>query len=110
MYNGSEYPSMLSGSSYVMSHSAASCLLTEALKLPFFHLEDVLLTGFAAEACAIPRTHHEGFRHLPVKLRQIKATDLMVHYRDIRGKLEIYNSGIFGDNKTWPKYQFYFFQ
>ena len=32
-----------------MSREAAKCLYSEALKLPFFHLEDVFLTGFAAE-------------------------------------------------------------
>ena len=39
MYNGKSYPAMLSGSGYVMSRSAASCLYSQALKLPFFHLE-----------------------------------------------------------------------
>ncbi len=39
MYNGKSYPAMLSGSGYVMSRSAASCLYNQALKLPFFHLE-----------------------------------------------------------------------
>jgi beta-1,3-galactosyltransferase 1 len=94
MYNGRHYPSILSGSGYVMSRHAASCLYEEALKLPFFHLEDVLVTGFAAEACGIERRHHEGFRHLPVKLKKIKATDIMLHYRDLKGKMELFMSKV----------------
>ena len=94
MYNGDAYPPMLSGSGYVMSRSAAACLYMEGLKLPFFHLEDVLVTGFAAEACGIERRHHKGFRHLPVKLHKIKATDIMLHYRSLKGKAELYNSRI----------------
>ena len=39
MYNGKHYPPMLSGSGYVMSRSTAACLYSQALQLPFFHLE-----------------------------------------------------------------------
>ena len=39
MFNGATYPSMLSGSGYVVSRSAAKCLFQEALKVPYFHLE-----------------------------------------------------------------------
>ena len=99
MYNGEFYPAMLSGSGYVMSRDAASCLYTEALKLPFFHLEDVLVTGFAAEACGIERRHHKGFRHLPVKLQRIKDTDIILHYRGLRGKANLYHSGILNKNR-----------
>ena len=38
MYNGTDYPEILSGSGYVMSRSAAECLYDEGLTLPFFHL------------------------------------------------------------------------
>ncbi len=63
MYNGRRYPEILSGSGYVMSRSAAECLYREGLKLPFFHLEDVLVTGFAAEQCNLDRLHNDGFRY-----------------------------------------------
>jgi beta-1,3-galactosyltransferase 1 len=49
MYNGKEYPQMVSGSGYVMTYGAAECVYKEVLKIPFFHLEDVLLTGFARQ-------------------------------------------------------------
>ena len=39
------------------------------------------------------RKHHSGFKHMSTKLKKVKSTDIMVHYRDLKGKLEIYNSG-----------------
>ena len=29
--------------------------------------------------------HHKGFRHLPVSRHKIKATDIMLHYRNLKG-------------------------
>ena len=51
----------VSGSGYVITQPAAQCLFNESMNLPFYHLEDVFLTGFAAENCGIPRYHSEGF-------------------------------------------------
>ena len=45
MYNGKYYPQILSGSGYVMTRSAAECIYNTALMFPYFHLEDVLITG-----------------------------------------------------------------
>ena len=45
MYNGKYYPQYLSGSGYVMTRSVAKCLYNTTLMLPYFHLEDVLITG-----------------------------------------------------------------
>ena len=45
MYDGKYYPKILSGSAYVMTQSVAQCLYKAALMLPFFHLEDVMVTG-----------------------------------------------------------------
>ena len=75
-------------------------------KPPFWNVsfQDVLVTGFAAEDCGIERRHHEGFRHLNVKLKQIKATDIMLHYQDLKAKTQIYQSGIFEEKakqKLW---------
>ena len=61
LYNGSKYPVYVSGSGYVITQPAAQCLFNESMNLPFYHLEDVFLTGFAAENCGIPRYHSEGF-------------------------------------------------
>ena len=51
MYNGKEAPAMMSGSGYILSHDAAICAYKESLKLPFFHLEDVHVNGFAGQNC-----------------------------------------------------------
>ena len=49
--------------------------------------------GFAAESCNIKRRGHEGFQYTSVNLKSIKETDITVHYKDIKGKMEIYKSG-----------------
>ena len=64
MYNGRERPVMLSGSGYVLSAAAAVCAYEESLKLPFFHLEDVHVNGFAAQSCGTALFDHSGFHHL----------------------------------------------
>ena len=53
MFDGREYPYMASGAGYVMDYDTARCLHREVMKLPFFHLEDVLVTGFGAQACKV---------------------------------------------------------
>ena len=50
-------------------------------------------TGFAAEACGVERRHNKGFRHLGLKIKKIKSTDIMMHYKDLKGKMELYKSG-----------------
>ena len=116
MYNGKYYPKYLSGSGYVMTRSVAKCLYNATLMLPFLHLEDVLITGnnlitmfskhhwifkkllsyflgFGAEACNIKRRGHKGFKPIGLNLKSIKKTDITMHYKDIKGKMEIYKSG-----------------
>lgn len=56
MFNGREYPQMVSGAGYLMTSGAAECVYREVLKLPFFHLEDVLLTGFARQVSLSQRS------------------------------------------------------
>ena len=43
MYNGPIYPSMLSGSGYVLSRKSAECMYKEALQIPYFNLEVIKL-------------------------------------------------------------------
>ena len=92
MYNGSFYPEIFSGSGYIMSKSAAQCLFHEGLKLPYFHLEDVFVTGFAAEKCQVKRIHHSGFHPSLEKRRKINcANDILYHYIDTHGKMDLFN-------------------
>ena len=51
------------------------------------------ILGFAAHACGIKRRGHQGFRHLPLQLKKIKETDITLHYKDLKGKMELYKSG-----------------
>jgi len=56
MFSGKEYPNLVSGAGYAMSTGAAECIYREVLKLPYLHLEDVLITGFGAQNCKV-RSH-----------------------------------------------------
>ena len=62
MYSDSYYPSLIAGSGYIMSMDAVQCLYDAAKRIPYLHMEDVFITGFAAEACNVSRTHLDGFR------------------------------------------------
>ena len=61
MYNGDRYPNYLSGSGYVLSRPSAECIFEKSKQIPYFHLEDIFITGFAAEACHIQPLHHPQF-------------------------------------------------
>ena len=63
MYNGNEYPSYLAGLGYVLSRSSAECIYKKALDTPYFHLEDVYVTGFVAQLCKIKRIDNPGFSY-----------------------------------------------
>ena len=63
MYNGNDYPSYLAGMGYVLSRSSAECIYKKALDTPYFHLEDVYVTGFVAQLCKIKRIDNPGFNY-----------------------------------------------
>ena len=54
-YSEASYPPFVTGPSYLVSRSAVNHLFAAAMEHPFLHLEDVFLTGFAAENCVISR-------------------------------------------------------
>ena len=56
------------------------CIYREVLGLPFFHLEDVLLTGFAAQECRLPVLHHKGFRSEHTTVTDISGEHILMHY------------------------------
>ena len=45
MFDGAEYPQMVSGAGYLATAPAAECIYRSVFAYPYFHLEDVLLTG-----------------------------------------------------------------
>ena len=64
LFNKSHYPPFVSGSCYVISTLAATCLFHKAMTMQFFHLEDVFITGLVAELCNITRINHKGVAFL----------------------------------------------
>ena len=80
MYSGARYPNMLSGPGYIMSRQTSRCLHAAAMEIPYFHMEDVYITGFAAEMCNIKRTHIPRFHNNRVTFNHAK--DYIDHYVD----------------------------
>ena len=39
MFSGRQYPSMVSGSGYLVDYDSARCIFGEVMRLPYFHLE-----------------------------------------------------------------------
>merc|ERR1711962_428302 len=97
LYNGSRYPVILGGSGYVTTCPAAKCLFSESMKLPFFHLEDVFLTGFAAENCAIPRFHTDGFHPNAVHFADLKEEDILWHYLNTKSVTHMHRIFMYND-------------
>ncbi|OQR68222.1 beta-1 [Tropilaelaps mercedesae] len=56
------YPNYLSGTGYVMSTDVIADLLRMTEKTPFFHLEDIYITGLLARRLGVRRLNHEGFK------------------------------------------------
>ncbi len=48
LFNGDWFPTYLSGAGYLLPRAALPCLFAEAMRLPYVHVEDVFLNGFAA--------------------------------------------------------------
>ena len=55
---------------YLLPRATWPCLFSEALRLPYLHIEDVFVCGFSSARCAFPKKHFNGFHCgiFPVKL------------------------------------------
>ncbi|XP_028967985.1 beta-1,3-galactosyltransferase 1 [Galendromus occidentalis] len=61
------YPDYLSGTGYVMSTDIVSDLLRMTESTPFFHMEDIYVTGLLARRLGVRRLNHEGFKYFKRK-------------------------------------------
>ena len=71
MYNGKYYPNILSGSGYVMTRYVAKCLYKASLMLPYFHLEDVLVTGKKPIPCILALSRFTNTLTLQFKIYRL---------------------------------------
>ena len=84
-----DYPIHLSGSAYVLPYYTVDCLFLESMRLPYFHIEDALVTGFAAERCKFERKSFPGFHSGKSKNVSSKADVIFQHYVKRNDKLEL---------------------
>ena len=49
----STYPTYVSGSCYIVSSEAVPCLYEASLRVPYFHINDILITGYVADICGM---------------------------------------------------------
>ena len=62
-FSGVHYPPFVTGPSYLISRQAADLIFKTSMDMPFFHLEDVFLTGIVAEEVNVPRRMATEFRN-----------------------------------------------
>ena len=62
-YSETSYPPFVTGPSYLVSRPAFDLLHQAAMNRPFFHLEDVFITGIVAESVSVPRRSAPEFRN-----------------------------------------------
>lgn len=65
MFREGKYPNYLSGTGYVISGDLVEPLLNAALSTPYFHLEDVFITGICAKKIGLRPTDNFGFSYQP---------------------------------------------
>lgn len=63
MFRGGKYPNYLSGTGYVFSADLVEPLMNVALSVPYFHLEDVFLTGICAKKLGVRPVDNLGFSY-----------------------------------------------
>ena len=75
-YTESSYPPFVTGPSYLISRPAFDLLQQAAMNRPFFHLEDVFITGIVAESVNVPRRLSIEFRNnaTPIPTRFLGCT------------------------------------
>ena len=75
-YEETSYPPFVTGPSYLISRPAFDLLQQAAMNRPFFHLEDVFITGIVAESVDVPRRLAVEFRNnaIPIPTRFLGCT------------------------------------
>ena len=76
---------------YIFSRSSFPCLYAAALTLPYFHIEDVFMTGFVAEKCKFRRKNIPSFYPAIIDHTQVSPEDTFLHYITPEEKYRIHS-------------------
>ncbi|MCL4151711.1 UNVERIFIED_CONTAM: hypothetical protein GTU68_048778 [Idotea baltica] len=91
MFSG-KYPNYVSGTAYVFSGNMAKKLLEAAIQTPYFHLEDVYLTGICAQKLGLKAINCKGFSYLKRALNPCIYKDIIsAHEVSIKEMKKIWN-------------------
>ena len=58
--------------------------------MPYFHVDDVFLTGFSAERCGFPRKAHPHFSPGRKEIDEVVQEQILIHYME-----EVHKRGMF---------------
>jgi hypothetical protein len=79
IYNREDYPSYLSGSGYLIPWWSLACLYQEGLKLHYFFIKAIFISGFLADRCLIHKKPMEGFSPGKKEASEVKPDiDIMI--------------------------------
>lgn len=87
MYSRYYYPDFLAGPAYMMSRNVATKLYETALKTPYYHLEDVFLTGICARIARIVPNNNANFSRGGKKICRFKDKFSIHGYSGIKLRL-----------------------
>ena len=76
---------------YIFSRRNFPCLYAAALTLPYFHIEDVFMTGFVAEKCKFRRKNIPSFYPAIIDHTQVSPEDTFLHYITPEEKYRIHS-------------------
>lgn len=70
------------------------CLCFTAMRLPYFYMDDVVITGFSAERCGFPRMQHPQIQRDEVKPRDFEDSMILRSHLSYENKLLIYQNHV----------------
>ena len=90
-YSMLEYPPFLSGSGYIIPGQIIAKMFETALTIPYFHIEDVFMTGMVTMAAKIPIKNHPKFHPFPYVFKPLQLDFMSSHYMGREHKLKVHS-------------------
>ena len=79
IYPSSQFPNAVSGSGYVLTTDVIQCVFEAGLTTSFLNLEDVFITGLAAQKCQVQLRNSQWFAYMGKSTKYVKKQDILIH-------------------------------